>query len=339
MSGFIVCPSCGTQIKAGREYCLRCGEALPVEGTPARIPIWESLQLSQAGMMALMGVVTVVVIGLGFYIYQSQPAPDADVAKPLSMQTAPRSAPPEPTPAPADVAETPAVTPAPMPPPVPPPSASGPPHETSLESHRAGSAAYNAGDFEGARKAYEQAIARNPEDADALNNLAQTLVRLEKVKEAIPRFERAIALTPTRAPFHFNLAQALGSTGQLDRAIAEYREAARLGPDDYTTLYNLGIALHKKGDAAAAIPEYRRAIALAPGEASFHLSLAMSLEEVGRAAEAVREYEAYIRLAPTAPDVEKLKEHVKTLASARSGGPAALTVLMGSRTIEFRPIL
>jgi hypothetical protein len=47
----------------------------------------------------------------------------------------------------------------------------------------------------------------------------------------------------------------------------------------------------------------------------------MSLEQVGRADEAVREYEAYIRLAPTAPDVEKLKEHVKTLASARGGTP------------------
>ena len=313
MSGFVVCPSCGTQIKAGREYCLRCGEALPLEGTPARVPIWESLQLSRAGMMALMGSLTAIVIGLGFYIYQSQPEPDEDVAKPLSMQSAPRTPPP-----PTEVAETPAAAPAALPP-VPAPGASGPPHETSLESHRAGSAAYNAGDFEGARKAYEQAIARNPEDADALNNLGQTLVRLEKVKEAIPRFERATALAPTRAPFHFNLAHALGATGQWDRAITEYREAARLGPDDYTTLYNLGSALHKKGDAAAAIPEYRRAIALAPAEANFHLSLAMSLEQVGRAAEAAREYEAYIRLAPTAPDVEKLKEHVKTLTSARSG--------------------
>jgi tetratricopeptide (TPR) repeat protein len=315
VSGFVVCPSCSTQIKAGREYCLRCGEALPLEGTPARVPIWESLQLSQAGMMALMGAVSVIVIGLGFYIYQTQPSPGEDVVKPLSTQSAPRT-PPEP--APAEVAETPATAPAPLPP-VPPPSASGALHEISLESHRAGSAAYNAGDFEGARKAYEQAIARNPEDADALNNLGQTLLRLEKVKEAIARLERATALAPTRAPFHFNLAQALGATGQWDRAITEYREAARLGPDDYTTLYNLGSALHKKGDAAAAIPEYRRAIALAPAEANFHLSLAMSLEQVGRAAEAAREYEAYIRLAPSAPDVEKLKEHVETLTSARSG--------------------
>ena len=34
MAGFVVCASCGTQIKAGREYCLRCGEQLPPEDAP-----------------------------------------------------------------------------------------------------------------------------------------------------------------------------------------------------------------------------------------------------------------------------------------------------------------
>jgi tetratricopeptide (TPR) repeat protein len=316
VAGFVVCPSCGTQIKAGRAYCLRCGEALPLEGEQANLSVWESLQLSQAKRIILLPVLSLAVVGLGLFIWRTQPTPEQDVAKPLDMPIAPRTAPSAPPPS--DV-EPPAPVPSPPPSPAPPAIAESPAPVISLESHREGSAAYNAGDFEGARKAYEQAIARNPEDADALNNLGQTLIRLERVKDAIARFERAIALAPGRAPFHFNLAQAMGLAGQWDRAIVEYREAARLAPDDHDTRYNLAAALHKKGDVAAAIPEYQRAIALAPDQANFHLSLALSLEQAGRPAEAAREYATYIRLAPTAPDVEKLKEHLKTLTSARAG--------------------
>ena len=29
MSGYVVCRSCGTRIKAGREFCLKCFEPLP----------------------------------------------------------------------------------------------------------------------------------------------------------------------------------------------------------------------------------------------------------------------------------------------------------------------
>ena len=317
MAGYVVCSSCGTQIKAGREYCLRCGEALPAEGEAAKVSVWESLQLSRGAQLSLLIVVSAAVVGLLYFIFQTQPVPGGD-ATPISVQSAPRQpAPPpsEPPPAPPADVETPPATAA-APPPARAPIVS---QATTLEMHRTASAAFSAGDYAGARRTYEQLLALSPEDPDALNNLGQTLVRLDKVNEAIPRFERAVALAPTKGAFHVNLAQARGSLGQWDRAVAELREAARLSPDDHTVRFTLASALQKKGDVAAAIPEYQRAIALNPSEPAFHLSLGQTLEQAGRTADAAREYETYIRMAPSAPDVEKLKEHVKALTAGRSG--------------------
>lgn len=314
MAGFVVCASCGTQIKAGRAYCLHCLAVLPVEGEAVETSVWESLQLSQNKLLALLGVVAMVVLLLIIVIWQTQPGAVDEVAQAIDLPTARTRI--EPAPAaeiavPAELAD-------------PAPSAPSSAPMTTFEAMRRGATAFKAGNFDGARAAYEQAIARNPDDAEALNNLGQSLVRLNRVSEAVPRFERAVVLSPNKSPFHFNLAHAVGLLGQWDRAIAEYRTAVRLFPDDYVAQYNLGSALHKKGDDQAAIPEFQRAIELAPGEASFHLSLGTSLEQVGRAADAAREYEIYLEMAPTAPDAEKLRAHVRALATARQGSAASL---------------
>jgi len=312
VAGFVVCASCGTLIKAGRAYCLRCGEELPVEGVPAKVSVWESLQLSQSKVLIILGVVALIAVTLVTVIWMTEPVPVDEAASPVNV-------PGNPVPAPAAPAEeTAAAGPpdtAPAPPPAPrPPGAAG---MTTFEAIRRGAAAYNAGNFDGARTAYELALSGNPDDADVLNNLGQTLVRLNKAGEAVPRFERAIVLAPDKASFHFNLGHAMGLLGQWDRAIAEYRVAVRLVPDDPAARYNLGVALQKKGDHQAAIAELQRAADLSPDEASFHLSLARSLEEVGRPADAAREYEIYLEKAPSAPDAESLRAHLKTLPAAR----------------------
>ena len=94
MTGFVVCASCGTQIKAGRAYCLRCGEALPVEGEPIKVSVWESLQLSQPKLMILLAVFALLVLALVLVIWQSQPPPVDDIGRPgAAMQAPPQARP------------------------------------------------------------------------------------------------------------------------------------------------------------------------------------------------------------------------------------------------------
>jgi hypothetical protein len=96
VTGFVVCASCGTQIKAGRAYCLHCLELLPVEGAPVKTSVWESLQLSHNKLLTLLAVVALVVLILVLVIWQTQPLPLDDVAKPVNLPAAPAREPPPP---------------------------------------------------------------------------------------------------------------------------------------------------------------------------------------------------------------------------------------------------
>ena len=82
MTGFVVCASCGTKTKAGRAYCLRCGENLPVEGQPVKVSAWESLELSQSKVLILLAVVAVIVLGLVLVIWQNEPPQVDDLRQP-----------------------------------------------------------------------------------------------------------------------------------------------------------------------------------------------------------------------------------------------------------------
>lgn len=306
MSGYVVCASCGARIKAGRQHCLRCFEPLPDPDIPVLPPIWVSLGLSQGKLMMVGIVASVAVLSLVAVIWSTWPEPVDEIARPASGQAA---------------------TPKPAPPAAPAPAASAPDTSASVASYqpapvapidsvRAGTAAFNAGDFASARAAFERSLVQRPDDPETLNNLGQVLVRMDQPTDAIARFERAIALAPAKAAYHFNLAHTVAQLGQLDRAVTEYREAVRLFPDDYAPQFNLAMTLQAKGDAQAAIPEFQRAITLAPGEPSFHLSLGLSLEKVGRVADAVREYRQYLEMEPASPDAAKLKAHIQVLTTA-----------------------
>lgn len=228
---------------------------------------------------------------------------------------APQEAVPAVGPRPAEARPAPpAPAPAPAPPAV---NAETPP--AFLDPGKAGNYAYSRGDYEGALRHYEDAIAKNPDDAEAHSNLGQVLVRLNRTAEAIPHFERAIGLIPDRWAYHFNLAVALGRLGQWERAVAEYRVAAALFPDDYVTQFNLGNALHRLGDEAGAVVAYRRAIELAPEEGSFYVALGLSYERLGRTAEALAAYERAVDLGRDAPDAPLVRARMEQLRRAAQG--------------------
>jgi tetratricopeptide (TPR) repeat protein len=299
VSDSVVCAACGARIRADRERCLRCGEILIDAGRAASgVP---SLNLSKGQLLMIGTVASFVILALGVILWQTD-APVADeAARPLSSPAAaaaPRrdsSVTTNRAQVANDLAES----------------------ATFVDVARSGGAAFAVGNFESARASYEQALAKKPDDPDALNSLGQVLVRLGKVDEAVVRFERAVALAPSKSTYHFNLAHAVGQLGLWDRAVEEYRAAVALFPEDYATQFNLAMALHKKGDDPAAIPEFEKAIQLAPAEPSFHLSLAVSLEKTGRVPDALEHYRQYLAMAPSAPDASRVKAHIDALAAAR----------------------
>ena len=308
MAGYVICAECGARIKANREHCLRCGEPLRGLEPPAPpLPLHEALGISEGATKLLGVIVALAVVGLAALMWQLRPQPIVDeIAQPVG---AAHVAPPPAAPAPA--AENSSV------------ATSAPPMEpvTSADATRSGSAKFSSGNYEAAKNDFEQAVEKNPNDAEAQNSLGQALVRLGRVADAVPHFERATTLAPDKWAYRFNLAHAVGELGQWDRAVTEYRTALRTFPSDYATQFNLAMALYKQGNLNAAVPEFEKAIALAPAEASFHFSLGMTLEKLGRINEAIVEYRRYLDMNPIGPDAAKVKAHIELLTPASPSTP------------------
>jgi tetratricopeptide (TPR) repeat protein len=147
---------------------------------------------------------------------------------------------------------------------------------------------------------YRTTIARNPSCWLAYNNLGVTKLRSKasQVNEAVSLITQALALNPGNAEAHNNLGFALQTLGQSDRAIAEYHEALRLAPDSAEAYGNLGTALTATGQFQEASAALTRALALRPDLAYVHASLGDTMQEMGRLDEAMGRYREALRLDP-----------------------------------------
>jgi len=101
----------------------------------------------------------------------------------------------------------------------------------------------DAGDFAGARGALEQAIAANPEDAEAYFMLGLTYFNLQAYDEAREAFAQSMALDPERsAAVHHNLGVLAYQIGDMETAVAEFETALEADPNDPDSHYQLGAA-------------------------------------------------------------------------------------------------
>lgn len=289
----VACQACGAKVRADRNRCPRCRTHLTVPDVVGAAESSRRLRLA-AGVLA--AVFALVVVGL--WIARDAPpavAAAATASDPLAER---RSAPVPAAPSPAPDVE-----------------AGAHPY---LEAAGAGAIAYDAGDYGAALARYQDAVKKNPDDAESFSNLGQVLVRLNRAPEAIPYFQRAVEILPSRWAYHFNLARAFALTNRTDEAIAAYRRAQSLFPDDYATAFNLAMTLHHAGDESGAVDQYKKAIQLQPADASFRKALGISYEELRKGPEAAAAYEDYLRLSPGAPDADSVRARI-----ARLTGPSA----------------
>jgi tetratricopeptide (TPR) repeat protein len=203
------------------------------------------------------------------------------------------------------------------------------------------------GKYECAVSNYQQALALNPDFAEAYNNLGAALTALERYEEAISNCRRAIQLRPDSPRAYNNLGNAHKGLGQLGEAVAAYQEALRFDPDLAEAHSNLGIALSSLDRLDEAIAHHRaalrcnpvyapayynlglvytsrshwedavaalqRAAQLQPDHAGVHFYLGWALGEQGKAKEAGLCYERTIQLNPDYADAHWALAHNRLL--------------------------
>ena len=115
-------------------------------------------------------------------------------------------------------------------------------------------------DFTRARSEYEAAVKLAPNDAQALNNLANVLIKLKDYKAAISTAELALSKGNNEPIIVDTLGWALFQDGQIDAALLRLRDARLRSPSNPEVRYHLAATLAKAGKRAEARDELQAAL-------------------------------------------------------------------------------
>jgi len=236
----VVCPACGTRIKAGRGHCLRCFEDLPAPGTPVPPSILVSLGWSRGKQAAVAGAALSAALALLVVIWQTSPETAAKGADPVPGK--PRTVPVTAAAAPVSTAAA-TVGTRPEPARAPngdepfldtprgPSEGDGTAYQQTWDHFKTGRAAADARQWTRAIEAYGAAARVSPKDAAAQYNYALALHRRGDERDAIATFQKAIALAPDDPAFHVPLGAAFENVGQSADAAREYRAFVTAAPN------------------------------------------------------------------------------------------------------------
>jgi tetratricopeptide (TPR) repeat protein len=83
---------------------------------------------------------------------------------------------------------------------------------------------------ERARSLYLQELRRDPGDIEALLDLGDLLIQMDRLGEASEKYRRVLEMEPDEADAHFGLAEIAARQGDLDAAVASLQVVLRLNP-------------------------------------------------------------------------------------------------------------
>src|SRR6184192_4300339 len=133
---------------------------------------------------------------------------------------------------------------------------------------------HNGGLF-GSSLGFEEASSRKSDSAQSCRINAEGLRLMDRgqIGTAVEKFRLAIALDPKNIEALNNLAVAMGKEGDARGALAVFRRALRLDPGNPKLHSNLALALRRSGRPHDAVLEMRSALSLDPGSSEIRRRL------------------------------------------------------------------
>ncbi|MEO0108761.1 MAG: tetratricopeptide repeat protein, partial [candidate division WOR-3 bacterium] len=158
-----------------------------------------------------------------------------------------------------------------------------------------GDAYADVGDFDRAMAEYVRAKELAPDTLNPHLRLGKVLMYAGAARPAIAAFREAIAEEPEKADAYVFLLACLRNLGDADEVLDVYAEIRRRFDDQPANSASL---FQRIGAYSEAIREYRRAKELAPGDVSLRVALASCLRELGEWEAAAAEYQDLLELDP-----------------------------------------
>jgi Flp pilus assembly protein TadD len=142
---------------------------------------------------------------------------------------------------------------------------------------RAAGKNFQQGNYRAAEKQYQQILAEDPNNLDALSNLGVVYVRSGNLRSAESTLEKAVAIAPDNDFLLTTLGVVQYRQSKFDEAIVQLTKAIAINPKSATAHNYLGIAASQKGRQQEAEKEILQALANNPDDADAHFNLAVIL--------------------------------------------------------------
>ena len=168
---------------------------------------------------------------------------------------------------------------------------------------------HERGELAQAERLYRQALAREPNNFDALSLLAVLATQAGHPQAAIELLRRAESIRPGDPRIRAATAEAYSTLGdqlsrlrKLPESIDAYRTALSLHADMPEAANNLGLVLGMSGRINEAVTAYRHAIARRPALAEAHSNLSDALRVLGQYDDSISAAREAIRIRPQYPE-------------------------------------
>jgi len=137
-----------------------------------------------------------------------------------------------------------------------------------------------------AQKYFEQALAADPQFAEAQMNLGISLLAQQKIDPARAALEAATAKLPENPYAWYNLGLVYKDQGDAAKAIAAFKHVQKIAPDEPDAFYYEGFLYSQLQEYDQAIPAFQKTLEIAPYHASAQFGLARAYQRKGDTAAA-----------------------------------------------------
>ncbi|MEG4580244.1 tetratricopeptide repeat protein [Microcoleus sp. MON1_C5] len=175
---------------------------------------------------------------------------------------------------------------------------------------------YEKGDYQGAIATYTQAIALNPNYAQAYHNRGNARSKLGDNQGAVADYNQALRINPNYAKAYYNRGISRSELGDNQGAVADYNQALRINPNYVLAYNNRGLARFKLGDKQGAVADYNKALRIDPNHVNAYYNRGLARRGLGDKQGAIQDFQKAADLYQKQGDqdsYQKALNHLKKL--------------------------
>lgn len=167
------------------------------------------------------------------------------------------------------------------------------------------------GEYQQAVKSFKKSLGINHKHSSCHFNLANSLMELERIEEAIHHYLEAIDIQPDHIPSLNNLADAFEIIGQPGKSHEIFHYLVHIKPEDPLSHFNLGNFFLRNNQHVEAARCYEKTISLDKEFTDAYFNLAWILKEINAREVALGYAKEGLSLDSNHEDLKKLVEELK----------------------------